>query len=123
MVHYTTLGTQPFVLCREVVLFWRLFCIECIYKGTLDCPLLRSLSCPGSSAHSDTIGVLLDSCCFFLYFEVKTVSFCVAGMILVKRLSLGTRAMLSPIRLGTLMPMEEKCRKECESIKHNSIPN
>ena len=29
-----TLGTQPFVLYREVVLFWRLFCIECIYKGT-----------------------------------------------------------------------------------------
>ena len=26
-----TLGTQPFVLCKEVVLFWRLFCIECIY--------------------------------------------------------------------------------------------
>ena len=29
-----TLGTHPFVLCKEVVLFWRLFCIECIYKGT-----------------------------------------------------------------------------------------
>ena len=24
-----TLGTQPFVLYREVVLFWRLFCMEC----------------------------------------------------------------------------------------------
>ena len=25
-----------FVLCKEVVLFWRLFCVECIYKrGTL----------------------------------------------------------------------------------------
>ncbi len=24
------LGTQPFVLCREVVLFRRLFCMECV---------------------------------------------------------------------------------------------
>ncbi len=24
------LGTQPFILCREVVLFRRLFCMECI---------------------------------------------------------------------------------------------
>ena len=32
------------LLCREVILFWRLFCIECIYKGILflreTCPLL-----------------------------------------------------------------------------------
>ena len=31
-----TLETQHFVLCREVVLFWKLFCIECINKDNLD---------------------------------------------------------------------------------------
>ena len=28
------LGTSHFVLCREVVLFRRLFCTECVYNGT-----------------------------------------------------------------------------------------
>ena len=30
-----TLGTQPSVLCREVVLLWRLFYIEWMYKNRL----------------------------------------------------------------------------------------
>ena len=38
-----TLGIHPF-------LFWRLFCIECVYiKVLLDCPLLRGLSSFGVS--------------------------------------------------------------------------
>ena len=37
-----TLGTHPFVLCREIILFWRLFVIECIC--TLDRPLVRGFS-------------------------------------------------------------------------------
>ena len=28
-----TIGTHPFVLCREVVLFRRLFCTECVYES------------------------------------------------------------------------------------------
>ena len=38
------LGTQPFVLHKEVecALFWRLFCSECIHKDTFR--LLRELS-------------------------------------------------------------------------------
>ncbi len=41
------LGTQHFVLCREVVLFRRLFCIECYVL--LVCPLLGGLSSFGVS--------------------------------------------------------------------------
>ena len=37
-----TLGTHPFVLCREVVLFWRLFCIECILSVVERFVLFRS---------------------------------------------------------------------------------
>ena len=45
MLRNSTLGTHLFVLCKEVVLFWRLFRIECIItKVLLDSPLLRGLS-------------------------------------------------------------------------------
>ncbi len=44
-----TLGTQHFVLCREVVLFRRLFCIECITRVLLVCPLFGGLSSFGVS--------------------------------------------------------------------------
>ena len=34
-----TLGTHPFVLCREVVLFWRLYLYRVYYTMVLlDCP-------------------------------------------------------------------------------------
>ena len=33
---WTCFGTQHFVLCREVVLFQRLFCTEFVYNGTFD---------------------------------------------------------------------------------------
>ena len=36
-----TLGTQPFVLCREAVLFRRLFRILYVYIGTLVGPLFE----------------------------------------------------------------------------------
>ena len=41
-----TIGTHLVVLCREAVLFRRLFCIECVY---LVCPLLGGLSSFGVS--------------------------------------------------------------------------
>ena len=36
------LGSHPLVLCKEVVLFWRLILYR--VKVLLDCPLLRGLS-------------------------------------------------------------------------------
>ena len=39
-----TFGTSHFVHCRDVVLFWRLFCIECICNGTFLCTEVCPLS-------------------------------------------------------------------------------
>ena len=33
--------TQHFVLCRNVVLFWRLLCIKCVYKCTISLSIGR----------------------------------------------------------------------------------
>ena len=51
----STLWTQPFVLPREDVFFWRLFCIECRYSFPLEkerlCVLTSIPSCSIDSSH------------------------------------------------------------------------